>query len=242
MRTYALRYLAVGAVVLMATSAYAQQQGGRGGRGGMGGRAQDPAMIIFQKPVQEEIKLTDSQKADVQKAQEKMMSSMREAFQSANNDREKMQESMKTVTEATKKDIEKVKEGLKPEQTKRLRQLEIQFAGLKAFADADVQTALKLTDKQKSEIKDVADGVAKDAQELRAAAQGDRAKMQETGKKVEALSKEGLEKVSGALTEDQKKAWTELVGEKFDKFERFPQGGGGRRPGGARPGAQPNNQ
>jgi hypothetical protein len=193
-------------------------------------------MVIFQKSVQDEVKLTDAQKGDLEKAQEKMRSSMREAFQSAGGDREKMQEAMKTATEATKKEIDKVKESLKPEQTKRLKQLEIQFAGLRAFAEADVQKELKLTDKQKDEIKEISESATKDSQELMATARSgggrpDPAKLQEVGKKVQAVQKEAQDKVAGLLTDAQKKTWAEMTGEKFDKFERFGQGG--RGPGGA---------
>jgi hypothetical protein len=234
MRSLALRSLAVGAILLLASPAFAQ---GRQGRGGGFGGPQDPALVILQAPVQEEIKLDATQKGDLQKVQEKMRTSMREAFQSASGDREKMQEAMKAVTETTKKDVEKVKESLKPEQAKRLHQLEIQVAGIRAFENPDVQKQLNLNDKQKADIKEITEGIAKDSQELRTGAQGDQAKRQEAQRKIAAITKEGTEKVSGLLTEDQKKTWTELVGEKFDKFER--PGGGGRRGGNRQ---QNNNQ
>jgi primosomal protein N' len=239
MRNLAFRLLAVGLVVAVASPVMAQRpQRGGGGRGGFG--QMDPALVIFQTPVQEELKLNDAQKADATKARDKMRTSMGEAFQSANGDREKMQEAMKTVSEAAKKDAEKIKESLTPDQAKRLKQLQIQFAGMRAFADADVQNELKLNDKQKTDIKEIADGVAKDSQELRAGAQGDRAKMQEVGRKIEALNKEAMDKIAGVLTDDQKKSWTAMVGEKFDKFERMGGGqGGGRRP---RQGGNNNNQ
>jgi hypothetical protein len=237
MRNLAFRSLAAGMVLVLVSPAFAQR-GQRGGGGRGFGGPMDPALVILQAPVQEEIKLNDAQKADLQKVQEKLRGTMREAFQSAAGDREKMQEAMKSATDAAKKEVEKVTATLKPEQAKRLRQLELQFAGIRAFAESDVQKELKLNDKQKADIKEITEGIAKDAQELRAGAQGDRAKMQEVGRKVQALTKEGMEKISGALSEDQKKTWGEMIGEKFDKFEQP-----GRRPGGPqrdRPG-NPNN-
>jgi primosomal protein N' len=225
MRNLAFRSLAAGMVLVLVSPAFAQR-GQRGG-GGFGG-PMDPAMVILQAPVQEEIKANETQKAELQKIQEKFRGSMREAFQSAGGDREKVQEAMKSLSESTKKEIEKVKETLKPEQTKRLHQLEIQFAGIRAFNEPKVLEELKLNDKQKSEIKEIAESIAKDSKELRDGAQGDRAKMQEVGRKIQALNKEGMEKIAGALSEDQKKTWTEMIGEKFDKFE---QGGRPRGPG-----------
>jgi Spy/CpxP family protein refolding chaperone len=230
MRFISVRALAFGAAVLLALplSAQAQQPGGRGGRGGFGGQ-QDPSTILLQKPVQEELKLSDAQKTDLQKIQESRRTAMQGAFQPG-GDREKAQEAMKTIRENTKKELDKVSETLKPEQKKRLKQLEIQFAGFRAFAQEDVQKELNLTDKQKTEVKELGEGVAKDVQELFAGAQGDREKMREMGKKVQAVSKEAMEKVSGLLTDDQKKSWSTMVGEKFDKFEQMG-GFGGRRPG-----------
>ena len=47
------------------------------------------------------------------------------------------------------------KEFLKPEQMHRLHQIQHQVQGAQAFADEHVQTKLKLTDAQKSEIKTI---------------------------------------------------------------------------------------
>jgi Spy/CpxP family protein refolding chaperone len=238
MRLFTLRFLAAGLAVLLAYPVLAQQGpgGGRGKGGfGFGGPGGDPSMLILNKSVQDELKLTDDQKSDLHKVQEKLTAAGQKARESG--DREKGQEVMKAAHEETKKDLDKWKEAsLKPEQTKRLKQIELQNGGLRAFADADVQKSLNLTDKQKDEIKDISESTNKDVQELRASAQGDRQKFREVRTKVEAIQKEAKEKVSGLLTEDQKKTWKEMVGEPFEvKFER-PQGG--RRQGGNQGGNQ----
>jgi hypothetical protein len=233
MRVFALRFAAAGLAVLLVYPVLAQQPGGRGGRGGrgFGGGAMDAAQLLLNKSVQEELKLTDDQKAALTKVQEKQ----REAMQKARDagDREKAREVFRTVFEETKKEVDKWKEtGLKPEQAKRLRQIELQNMQFRAFADADVQKELKMTDKQKDEVKEISEGVTKDITELRNSAQNPR----ELFPKIQALTKEASEKVAGLLTEDQKKSWKELTGEPFEVKREFPGGGQGggkqRRPGG----------
>jgi Spy/CpxP family protein refolding chaperone len=230
MRSAALRALAAGAAILLAYPALAQFQPGGGGRGGFGrGPGNDPAMLLLNKSVQDELKLTDAQKADLGKVQEKMTAAFGKARESG--DFAKGKEIMQSVGEEVKKDLDKWKEAsLKPDQSKRLQQIHLQRAGVEGLTETDVQKELKLSDKQKSEIKDLADSAGKDVQELRSAARGDREKMREVGKKAEAVRNEAMDKAAALLTDDQKKAWKELVGEKFEfKPDAPPGGGGGRR-------------
>ncbi len=224
MRTLSLRALAAGAAVLLAIPALAQFPG----RGGFG--PQDPAMLLLNKGVQDELKLSDSQKEELHKISEKQQAARQKAFESG--DREKGKEAMRAAFEESRKEADKVREALKPEQGKRLHQIELQVKGVRAFADPEVQNQLKLSDKQKEEIKEVAESTEKDLSEVRQGfreARGNPEKMKEIGKKVQALSHEGMEKISGLLTADQKNAWKEMTGEKFElKMEGF---GGGRRGG-----------
>jgi hypothetical protein len=232
MRVFALRFAAAGLAVLLVFPVLAQQPQGRGGRGfgGFGGGMMDAAQLLLNKSVQEELKLTDDQKSALAKVQEKQQEAMQKARDAG--DREKAREIFRTVREETKKEVDKWKEtGLKPEQAKRLRQIELQTMQVRAFADADVQKELKLTDKQKDEVKEITEGVTKDVTELRNSAQNPR----ELFPKIQALQKEAKEKVAGLLTEDQKKTWKEMVGDSFEiKFEGRggPGGGGGFRKGG----------
>jgi hypothetical protein len=222
MRVFALRLAAAGLAVLLVYPVLAQQPEGRGGRGGrgVGAMPMDAAQLLLNKSVQDELKLTDDQKAALAKVRDKQMEAMQKARDA---DREKRGEIFRAAREETKKEVDKWKEaGLKPEQARRLRQIELQNMHFRAFADADVQKELKMTDKQKDEVKEITEGVNKDVTELRNSAQNPR----ELFPKIQALQKEATEKVAGLLTEDQKKTWKELVGEPFEvKMEGF---GGGR--------------
>ncbi len=86
-------------------------------------------------------------------------------------------------------------------------------------------TALKLTDAQKTSIKQASDDLQKDMQDLFTnAGQGTRPDFT----KITAMRKDALDKVVNGLTDEQKKEWKDLTGEKFD----FPAPM--RRPGGNR--------
>ena len=131
MRISALRFVAAGLAIVLVYPVLAQQpqgRGGRGGRGGFGGPGMmDAAQLLLNKSVQDELKLTDDQKAELGKVSEKQREAMQKAFSSAEGDRQKGFEAVKAVRDETKKEVDKWKEaGLKPEQAKRLRQIEIQ--------------------------------------------------------------------------------------------------------------------
>jgi len=131
-----------------------------------------------------------------------------------------MMEKMTKLNDETKVAVEGV---LKPDQAKRLKQITYQIQGPAAFEDKEVQTALKFTDEQKEKVKAIVDEFNKDRMEImRSGFQpgGDREEMQkrreENMKKVAALTKETDEKVGEKLTDEQKKLWKDMIGEKVD--------------------------
>ncbi len=220
MRTKWLAAVAVAAFV--AAPALAQFGPGFGRGGGAG-------MLLGNKGVQSELKLTDEQKTKVQEFTTKTREKMREAFQSAAGDREKMQEAFKEIASETEKFV---KDTLKPEQQKRLKQIQRQQVGIRAFQEEDVAKALKLTDEQKSDITKLSEDIGAQMREMFQSAQGDPEKMRENRKKIETLNKEAMDKVQKMLTADQKKEWKELTGEPYTvRFEGGPGGPGGGRGG-----------
>jgi hypothetical protein len=223
MRVFAKALLSVAVVCCAASLALAQRQPG-GGRGNMGAMMEGP-MLLLNKSVQDELKLTDDQKADIEKINKKMTEARTKAVADAGMDRAKIAEAMKPITEETTKSL---KDGpmaaLKPEQSKRFKQIEIQQKGLAAFNDEEVQKTLKITDKQKEEITGQIKDVEKDTGEIRKDAQGDQTKMREARTKITELNTKATDKIISSLTDDQKKAYKELVGEKFEI--KFDFGGG----------------
>ena len=96
--------------------------------------------------------------------------------------------------------------------------------GVTAYNEDEVQTALKLTDDQKAKIKTLIDDYNKDRGELmpQRGAGGGGGNFQEILPKLEALAKTYTEKVQAVLTDEQKKAWKDLVGAEFNLQARRP--------------------
>jgi hypothetical protein len=124
-----------------------------------------------------------------------------------------------TQSETTRAAFTQLGEILRKGQVDRLKQIEIQNQGLRAFANADVATALKLTDEQKSQLKKIEiefNGEQSSfAGELRGNTR-DREKMREIRAKVEKLQKTFVEKFVDTFTVEQKKTWRSLVGKPIE--------------------------
>jgi hypothetical protein len=54
-------------------------------------------------------------------------------------------------------------------------------------------------------------------------ARGDRERFAEAQKKIAELNTRAMDKVTKSLTDDRKKAWKEMVGEKFDSKPDQPR-------------------
>jgi Spy/CpxP family protein refolding chaperone len=235
-RVYAT-FLTAGLIVLAASPAFAQRPPGPGPGGFPAGPGMAPVsavMLLRNEKVAEELKLTDDQKADVKKASDAVAEKYKADFDKARaaQDREKMGELFKAQNEDTEK---AVVAALKSDQAKRLKQIEVQAAGLGAFSREDVQAALNLTDKQKQEVKEANKDLQDDIQEIFKGAQGDREKMPDAFKKVQTLRTETQDKLVNGLTAEQKKTWKDLTGDKFEVV-LAPGGFGPGGPGGFGPG------
>jgi Spy/CpxP family protein refolding chaperone len=227
MRTLPFK-LAVAALVLaLVVPAFAQRQGR--GRGGFGGPQIGPVLLL-NKSVQDELKLTDDQKAAVTKIQTKQREALTKAREDAAGDFAKMREAMQAVQQETNKDIAKVVDTLTPTQQKRFKQIQVQVGGMRALQSPELAKALNLTDKQKEEIKGVIEDSQKDAAEIFKDAQGDREKMQAAMQKVQKLNQEANTKALKVLNAEQQTTYKELAGDKFDfKPDQFGPGGRGGR-------------
>jgi Spy/CpxP family protein refolding chaperone len=220
MRTLCKAALTVAVVALVAGPALAQRPGG----GGFGGFGQGPASLLNNKSVQEELKLTPDQVEKLSAPGKKLGEKMREinagGFQNLTD--EERQERRKKTEEASKaandEALKLAKDTLKEDQVKRLHQIELQVKGTAAFSDEAVQSALKLTDEQKQDIKKIQEESRKAMGELFQPGGG--GNREENQKKMQTLRKETQEKIAGLLTADQKKAWKDMTGEPFEiKFE-----------------------
>jgi Spy/CpxP family protein refolding chaperone len=220
MRTFGKTVLAFGLVALSTIPAMAQQGKGqgRGGFGMMGG----PTQLLSNKSVQQELKVTDAQAEKLNALAEELQEKQRAEFGklrdlSAEERREKMQELTRSNNEEVHKSLKGI---LKEEQTKRFGQIQLQQAGVTAFSTPRVEKELDLTSDQKSKIR----LINEDLQEsVRGAFGGGGSDFAAAREKITQLRKQGLDKVTALLSDDQKKAWKDLTGEPFEvKFERRP--------------------
>jgi len=234
----AIRFVMAGLLVAgLVVMADAQQ-----GRFGGGFNLWTPGRLIAQEAVQKDLKLSDEQIEKVKTWTEAQAAKAAEAkgnFKGGNfknmtkEERQEFQEKQAKLAAESRtaayKDLAGV---LKPEQLTRLKQIELQASGITAFTSDEIITALKLTDSQKSKVKEIVTEFGKDRAEVFGGAGGggfkggfDKEKMAENQKKIDKLEKSAFGDVEESLTADQKKTWKELTGEPFDRSKlvfQFP--------------------
>jgi hypothetical protein len=195
--------------------------GGRGFGFGFGG----PTQLINSKTVQKELKIDEDQANKLKEwAREfgaRQREKMQALFQGGNTDREKIAEAMAEQTKEAYKQIGAI---LKEDQVKRLRQIEVQVAGSRAFGLPHVKEALKITDEQEEKIRDIGRSSFKEIAELReeyglkgfGGPKLEPDKQKEYDKKMAAITKDQMDKVMATLSDEQKKAYKDLTGEAVD--------------------------
>jgi Spy/CpxP family protein refolding chaperone len=207
MKTFGKMVLACGMVALIAAPAMAQGGRGMGGGGGV--------MLLSNKSVQGEIKATSEQVEKLNALGEKLGTKQREEGAKLRDldqaeQQTKRQELNRTMMAEVKTGITEI---LKPEQVKRFEQLQLQQAGVMAFATPRVQEGLKITAEQKTKISDVNQEYQPKMREIFGTLQNDR----EAGmKKLAELRKEQTEKVMAVLTAEQRTSYKEMTGEPFE--------------------------
>jgi len=208
--------VALGIVALVTAPVLAQ---GRG-RGGFGPQRID--QLATNKSVQDELKIDKDQATKVEETLKKVRDDLKDDYAKLGGRGGGNQATPEERAAATKKVNEAVekalKDVLKDDQQKRLAQIYHQQQGLAMFQDESVQKALKLTDEQKSKIKEINDDLNKQRAELFPQGQKPEA---DAITKFTNLRKEALSNATKALDDGQKKTLKELTGEPFEiKFER----------------------
>jgi len=211
-----MRYRLCGALALsiaIGLIALAQQP-----RPGMFKGGMTQGMLLNNKVVQEELKLTEDQVAKIGEMQKKQ-------FEAFKNFKDMSDEERKDTFKKMGEETDKLVKELKPEQTARLKQIQLQQSGPSVFANADMAKNVgltedevkkfNLTDEQKDKFKDLAEARGKDMKDLPKGFDPD------TQKKRQALNKEYQEKAVEVLTADQKKVWTEMTGKPIDISSGF---------------------
>jgi hypothetical protein len=227
----ASRWLMAGLFVASTVLVVSAQQPGRqgGGKGGLTGQ------VVTNTALQEELKLSDTQKAKLKDAAEKVTSAgkkFQEALKSGGKD------NFKEIFADFQKENEKLREEnaklidatLTADQKARLKQIERQVAGPRAFTNDEMVADLKLSDSQKTKIKGIVDEYAKDSQGLGGfGGKGgfDKEKAAEAQKKREKLAKGAIADIDEVLNDEQRKTWKSLTGDPVDRAKIQAGGFGG---------------
>jgi hypothetical protein len=224
MRTLGKLVMALGVVALTAAPAWAQQGKGQG-RGGFGMRGGGAGMLLGNKSVREELKITEEEGTKLEALTTKLREERDSKLEGLSKEErgEKMRELAPAQHAALIKGLGEI---LKPEQVSRFEQIEVQFAGAAAFAMPRVQEKLKLSDEQKTKVREAEEG-ARAAQ--REAFQGFQDDREGAMKKLAEIRKETVSKIQALLSDDQKASWKELAGAPFELKMEPGQGGGGAR-------------
>ena len=232
--------LAVLAAVVFCLPVQAQeaQEGPRRGPGrvtrGMGGGmfgGGNAMWLLRMEQIQEEIALTDEQKAQLNEIGQQLMSEFRDQFAGMRElTQEQRQAKWGELREKIQKRAETIRkktEGLLlPEQLTRVNQIRVQMLGSRAFGDKEVVEALGITEEQEATFEALAEAVSAKRRKLfegidwRSLADEERRqKGGELAEKARQIQEEAVKEALGVLTDEQVETLKKMKGEEF-KLDR----------------------
>ncbi len=174
-----------------------------------------PRFILITNPlVREHLKLTEDQKKRVDSALESVVQ----------KDGEKITIMIGPDTDAEELD-KVVKAALDDKQRDRFEQLWLQSNGMLSLSEDKTGKAFSLTDDQKKKLNGIFEDYREKMKDLFMSSSGGGTEISIDHKKMEELKKEVEVKVTEVLTDEQRKKWKDMTGEKFD-FEKKKNGTG----------------
>jgi hypothetical protein len=185
-----------------------------GGGGGFGGGSLK-TLLVSNKALQDELKISDELREKFAKFEETQRAEMQKLASLGQDDDDqiaRLKAQIKVI-----EDRKELMKGLSSEQSKRLDQIDRQRMGLGAFSNEKVVKELKLSDDQKDKVKTINEEMNKDMRELFQGGGG-----QDAFRKIASLREEAMDKAVELLTADQRKQWKEMTGEKFDLAKLQP--------------------
>jgi Spy/CpxP family protein refolding chaperone len=175
--------------------------------------------LLRSPQVQQELKLTDQQKQQLEQLGEQWREKMRGLRDLPPEERRQKGEGMRAEVEKQLATI------LNEQQMKRLKQIALQVEGYAALERPEIADQVGLTKEQRQKIRDILRQAAEKRREAFQQGQGDRQAAFQRMREIRQWVDGEIEKL---LTAEQKKKWQELVGAPF-KFEGGFGGFGGAR-------------
>ncbi len=181
--------------------------------------------------VQDELKLDDEQK---QQLQEVALQLQQEAFEifsglqdlTPEEQQEQMPEVMKMIEDRGQETQAKVDKILKEEQKSRLKELSLQARGTQSLEDEEIAEALELTDEQKKKLAEIREEGTAAMQEAIGELRSGGSGQGEIREKMEKLREELTKQAETVLTDAQRELFNKMKGAEF----KFPQNRGGGLP------------
>lgn len=201
--------------------AMAQPPAGRPG-GPFGGRLGGPMLMVglLRSPqVQQELKLTDQQRQQLEQLGEQWREKVRGLRDLPPEERRQKVQGMRAEVEKQLSQI------LNEQQMKRLKQIALQVEGYAALERPEIADQVGLTKEQRQKIRDI---LRQAAEKRREAFQQGRSDRQAAFQRMREIRQWVDGEIEKLLTAEQKKKWQELVGAPF-KFEGGFGGFGGAR-------------
>jgi hypothetical protein len=185
--------------------------------GPQGNRFRDPATLVQNPAVRQELQLTDEQITKVATIPSEIRLHLFPEHEKLKdlppNEREpRRKELMAKAVETGAEELAKV---LTPGQMKRLKQIALQQSDVYAFSEVEVVRTLRLTAAQQDKIKTITDEGAKKLRELLAGVE-EGAPIQAIRARTAPLRKQIVDQAVAVLSDKQKRLWREMTGEPFD--------------------------
>ena len=226
------RFLSAGLFLVGVVAVMEAQQPRQGGFG-RGFGLEVISLVTSNADLQSDLKVTDAQKEKLKAIADKEAETRKKAFEGFKGgkggkggfDKDRIAEFQKN-REENRKAIEGI---LTADQKMRVKQIQLQADGVRAFADEEVASQLNLNETQKNKIKGIGEDYRKDVGELFGRRGGgfDQEKAAENAKKREKLSKAAMADIEDVLTDEQRSKWKTMVGAPFDT-SKLRTGFGGR--------------
>lgn len=194
----------------------------------MGGDKQgsDPISFLLDDQVKKEVKFTDEQTAELKKVRDEVRDTTSAKFKAMGLDKldtagkkAKVKESAKELEGILNDSRAKIDKIIKPDQAKRLKEIALQRYGWGPLTSELFSTDLKLTDKQKADLRTIGEQMqAKNSTgwELPTGDEANKTKiLNDNRKRMEAILKDVNEQSLAVLTAEQKASLDKLKGTPF---------------------------
>jgi hypothetical protein len=171
---------------------------------------------LLQHPeVQKELKLSRTQQNEIKEITRRVREQHQEELErlGALSPEEQRRKQAELDNALTKEIMNVLSSVLESKQLARLKEIQLQQQGLRAFSDSRVEGGLRLTDAQKASLKIIQEDAAKEIRSHFSV--GTKSTFVEAMKKVEVVRRTALERCVGLLSEEQKQAWRKMVGQPF---------------------------